>query len=148
MRSSESVISMLADRYTLGRLANQSAVLSNGSGTPSKLSGAPLGRVHGPVGLAQRGVRRLAQLGEVDADADRHRDQVPVDEMRLAERGADPAAQALQPGRADPGSAHGELVPAQAGDGVLRPDVGTQPVPDGEQGLVARVVPIGVVDLL
>src|ERR1035438_8192147 len=110
---------MLADRYTVGRLANQSAAASNGSGTPSKLPGAPLGRVHGLVGLAQRGVRGLTGRGEsikpahglvglaqrgvrgltgrgeIAADADWYRDQVPVDEMRLAQRRADPADQTV-----------------------------------------------------
>src|SRR3984885_12196528 len=148
MRSSEAVISMLADRYTLGRLANQSAVLSNGSGTPSKLPGTPFGRVHGPVGLTQRRVCGLAGRGEVDADADRDRDQVPMDEMRLAQRRPDPPGQPVQSGGVDPGSSDCELVPAQPGHRVLRPDVRAEPMPDGEQGLVARLVTVGVVDLL
>src|SRR5580704_19550383 len=127
MRSSGSVISMLADRYTVDRLANQSAVLSNGSGTPSKLPGTPFGRVHGPVGLTQRRVCGLAGRGEMNADADRDRDQVPMDEMRLAQRGPDPPGQPVQARGADPGGCDRELVPAQPGHRVLRPDVRAKP---------------------
>jgi hypothetical protein len=79
----------------------------------------------------------LADLGEAAHDERAGRQE-------LAQAGRDPGRIV----RAGPWQQEPELVPAQAGDQAVAPDVGEEDFADNAQDLVADIVAMGVVDPL
>ena len=110
-----------------------------------------LGLVHRGVGVAEQAVGgdRLARVDDAAADAHGDVELAPG----AAVGGGQRVAQALGGERgglrtADPGAQHGELVAAEAADGVARADRGAQAPPGLGEQHVARRVAAGVVDAL
>ena len=107
--------------------------------------------VHGDVGVAQEslGGGALVAPAERDPDAGAHEDLLVLDPERPAERLDDPLGD--EGGvRAHPDvlEQHGELVAADARDGVDAPEAAAEALGDLDQELIAVVVPEVVVDQL
>ena len=105
--------------------------------------------VHGDVGVAQDGLRRGIGLGE--GDPDRRVDEQLA--LRDLERRAQGLVHALGDERGLVGVGHaveqdGELVAAEAGDRVRRPDGRLEPAGDRHEQPVSRLVAERVVDEL
>jgi len=66
--------------------------------------------------------------------------------VRLCEGGVDTLGEAPEPFPGDAGSANGELVASQTGDGILGADRRAQAVGCGEQDLITGIVSVGVVN--
>ena len=106
-----------------------------------------LGAVHRHVGVAQDLVDRGARPGRGDAGAAADDDLGAVDLERQLERGDDPMGdgQRLRDRRAADREQR-ELVAAEAGDHVARPELFGDPFGDGDEQLVAGGVTQRVVD--
>ena len=104
--------------------------------------------VHGEVGVAEDLLgRRAARDGEGDADAHRDEQLALLEEERPLQLGAEALghrgdrARVLHVLEED-----GELVAAEPGDGVLRPQADGQPLAEADEQLIARAVSEAVVD--
>ena len=104
-----------------------------------------LRRIHRDVGVPQHVPGVAADLLD-DADADRDPDRPPGELDRRAERVQQPAGGPQSGARGVVLDQHRELVPAEPGDHVVRPDRGDQPLGQPDQQPVAGLVPERVVD--
>ena len=109
-----------------------------------------LGRVHGDVGVLEQRLGVLAVLGvERDPDARLDLDADVLELEALGDRRAHAGRRVERVlGAADVGEQDGELVAAEAGDRVARPQRRGQALADRAQQQVAVVVAERVVDLL
>ena len=107
-----------------------------------------LGVVHGEVGVAEDLLgRRAARGGEGDADAHRDEQLALLEEERPLQLGAEPLGHRGDRARVlHVLEEHGELVAAEPGDGVLRPQADGQPLAESDEELIARAVSEAVVD--